>query len=553
MTRRSRIPALVYAVAVAAAALHMAPVWHAQLSTPEGWEFTGNHTRSPDYMQYRTWTRQSADMGPIVDNRFTTEPHVPYLPVFYYYAVGKVSQWTGTRPAYVNAYAGALLAFLITILLYRISRHFLANRYQATWVTVVVLFGGGLAGHLYVLDISPLRSIHWTLARTIDSAWGSPWFESQRQHLLIKTLFDTHFLLIWTMALLAMMALYRAIHRMSPLRLAAAALSFAVVTLIHLYTGITLVAGATGVAFAFALKRTTWKRATAAWLATGLVVFACLVWCYLLFRGSGLPLPDWEAPDVLISNVLFGYPIAWLLIAIGGAGYWRDADLDRVFLAGWAIGCVAITLSAPFYPYTARGTITLLPVLYLIAAVIYFAKWDRVTMRAALLLMLVVGVTPVWETHRQWEATAFTETKPFMFIGPAHRGLLEALTSRASPDDILLADYSDYRWLSPEFPGRSYHAHFFLTVDFERKRADVDRFFSESDPQERLAFLLEEKVSVLFVNRGHDPAGFESVPGLEVLVREDIGTLFAVAGPPGPETPDSEAPASEQQRNHGTR
>ncbi len=36
----------------------------------------------------------------------------------------------------------------------------------------------------------------------------------------------------------------------------------------------------------------------------------------------------------------------------------------------------------------------------------------------------------------------------------------------ASRDQVLLADYMDYRWLVPEYQGRSYHAHFFMTVGY---------------------------------------------------------------------------------------
>ncbi len=543
MTQRARIPWFVFVVAIAAAGLHLMPYWHAQATTPDGWRFTGAHTQSPDYLQYRTWARQAAEMGPIVDNRFTSEPNRPYLPVFQYWAIGKIAQATGATPEFVYAYAGAPLAFLLTLAVYWIARRFLANDVQATWLLGAVLLGGGLGGHLYLIDASPLGSLHWAPARVIDGIHKAVMFEAQRQHYLIKVLFDTHFLLLWCCALAALVGFHAAVKRPSPARLIAASLAFSVVTLLHPYTGLTLVAAGGGVLLAFVLKQTAWRPAAVALACTTLAVLASLVWWYSIFRGSGLPLPRWDEPFILFSAVALGYPVAWLLIAWGGAEYWREADFDRVFLCGWAFGCLAVTLSSPFYPYPSRGTITLLPVLSLIGAGIYFRKRERVTMPAAVLLVLLLGATPSLELHRQWRATSFVENRPWSFTSEAHERVQEALHAEAGRDDLLLADYFDYRWLSPRYPGLSYHAHFFLTVDFPRKRSAVDRFYREPDPEQRAALLVDEKIRFLYVSAANDPAGFESLAGLEPVVREEIGTLFRVVPGELPTTTGSEKAA----------
>ena len=67
-TRRffGSLPAMVWAVAVLAALLHLAPMWHAQAVTPPGWEFTGNTRLSPDFMQYRVWARDSQRTGRVL-------------------------------------------------------------------------------------------------------------------------------------------------------------------------------------------------------------------------------------------------------------------------------------------------------------------------------------------------------------------------------------------------------------------------------------------------------------------------------------------------------
>src|SRR5688572_14725236 len=99
--RPGGIPPRVWIVALIAALLHMAPFWHAQVSTRDGWTFTGNTTVSPDYMQYRVWERQAQREGPVVTNRFTTEPNAKHLPVFFYWGVGTLSRWLGVRPEFV--------------------------------------------------------------------------------------------------------------------------------------------------------------------------------------------------------------------------------------------------------------------------------------------------------------------------------------------------------------------------------------------------------------------------------------------------------------------
>ncbi len=101
----TRVPTWVLAVALLASAIHMAPYWLKQSSTPPGWTFSGNTTMSPDLMQYRVWMRQAPVEGVVVSNRLTAEESRPYLPVLSYYGIGKASQWTGVRPESLYAYA----------------------------------------------------------------------------------------------------------------------------------------------------------------------------------------------------------------------------------------------------------------------------------------------------------------------------------------------------------------------------------------------------------------------------------------------------------------
>lgn len=117
-------------------------------------------------------------------------------------------------------------------------------------------------------------------------------------------------------------------------------------------------------------------------------------------------------------------------------------------------------------------------------------------------------------------------------MSPAHREIVDTLRDRASEDDVLLVDKSDFPWktddlwLAPEYPGKFYCSHFFLTVDYERKRAEVVSFFRSYDPEEQAAFLRKRKVRFLYVEAKKDPQRFNRIPGLMLVKSTSIGSLF---------------------------
>ena len=99
-------------------------------------------------MQYRVWMRQAQEAGILIDNRFTTEPNRPHLPVIFYYTMGKVAHWVDTPPEFVLAYTGSPLAFTLSLLLFLVVRYFSRSLYESWWIFLVILFGGGLGAHL---------------------------------------------------------------------------------------------------------------------------------------------------------------------------------------------------------------------------------------------------------------------------------------------------------------------------------------------------------------------------------------------------------------------
>jgi len=522
-----RIPRWVWVVSLTAAVLHIAPFWHAQWSARGEWTFTGNMTLSPDYMQYRVWERQTGREGPIISNRFTTEPNGRHLPVFFYWAIGGVARATGATPELVYAYSGSLLAIALVVLLFGVVREFLPDPAHHTWPFIVLLFGGGLGGHLKLLQALPGIGTSSLVDRLVTKPLDDwPLFEEYRSHYVLRTFFDSHFLLLWIACVAAVFALYLAARRWTWGRGVVVCALFAGVTVLHVYEGLTLVAIAIGVSLALwrdgesgrnARRATAWSTATVA---------ACYVALGLLFKSSGLPLPSWHAINILAATLFIAFPVSWVLLALGGPAYFRDGGLPARFIVGWALACTVVTLSGPFYPYPDRGTMTMQVPLLIATGAIYFARYGRLTARASLVALAIFGATPLWQLSRSWYYSGFRSDAPFMMINSAHRQSLAALREHADTSDVLLAEPRDLLWLAPEFPGRLYVGHFFLTVNYKAKNEALTRAVQSPDSMQ--ALLQRSGTSLLFLNADRNPSRFAPLAGLHRVSESAVGTLYRV-------------------------
>jgi hypothetical protein len=513
---------------VVAALFHIAPFWRAELSTPPGWRFAENLTVSPDYMQYRVWQRQATVQGPLVDNRFTAEPNRPHLLVAFYWFVGTTARVIGTSPERVYAYLGIPLAFVLAILLYVAVRRFLASEGRAWWVFLATLVGGGLGAHLKILDEFPPLRQNGLWARIIgEGLRATPPFENYRNHYVVKTLLDTHFLLITIVALAAVLVFIEAVRRPSRGRTIAAGALFAAATLLHVYEGVTLIMIALAIAVC-CRGATGARRAFVTTVAVSVIAaMASIALLTYWVARSGLPVTHWRAPPILFLSLVMAYPVAFALIAWGGRSLWQRGGFDERALFGWALGCTALTLSAPFFPYPDRGTMTLQVPLMILAGLIYFARWPQLTRRAGAIAVLVMGATPLWLVARTWKFSGFREDIPWIYLSDGHREITTALAARAREEDVLAADETDVLWLAPGYPGRHYAAHFFLTVNYDAKFGRLRQFFDDSLPDRRLAFLREGGIRWFFVPSSRRPESFAALPGVTPVARAAPGWLFA--------------------------
>lgn len=522
------VPRLVWIAALAAALLHIAPFWHAWKNTPPGWEFSWNIHDSPDFIQYRAWMRISQQTGVLVSNNFTAEPNAPHLPVMLYYALGKAAAWTAQKPEWVMATAGSLFAFLLTLLLFLTVRLFLPSTRAVWWTFGILMVGGGLGAHLKLVGRFEAVRNNFIARRLIVEPIFDPAtavFEDFRGHYIFATLFDTHHLVNWLTATVAVLSLYFALRRFSLLRLLAMTTLYALATALHVYEGVTLAAVTAGVAYFCWRKRLLRRREWVTLAAGPAAAFLTLTGLYLLQQLSGLPVSPWRAPGIFLAIVLLAYPLAWLVIAWGFSSFWPSAGLRECFLLGWAAGCTVLTLSGPYYPYPDRGTMTMQIPLYLIAGLIYFSRFERMRLAHAVLALALTAATPSWLLLKWREQTRFRPDAPQVFLSSAHREILRTLAGRSSASDVLLADLNETLWLAPEYNGKHYCGHFFLTVHYDRKRAAVSRFFA-AGPEQQAALLEREGIRFLYVAARQNPERFTAVPGLKAIAANSAGALF---------------------------
>lgn len=532
------IPVWVWVLAMGVALLHMTPYWRASAETPDAWRFTANLSVSPDYMQYRVWSRQTIEEGPIVSNRFTAEPNRPHLPVMPYWMVGQTANLTGMTPEWAYAWIGAFLAAAFTVLLYALTRWFMPNRRATAWVFAVLLLGGGLGGYMMWLgDWSFVRGNYALNALFVAPFQGegrAALFENYRGNYILQAIFDTHFMLFWLLTTVAVIALWAALRRFSPGRLALVCAIFAFGTFLHVYEGLTLLVIATGACIAVWRKGVPARTALTVLIACGISVAVVLVPLSLVYKSSGLPAPEWRGLVVEFPIVVIAYPLAWLLLVPGITRYWREAGVDGAFLVGWGLALLLLTLSGPFFPYPDRGTMTLQIPLMLVAGGIWFARHDRVGWKGVVIALLLAGSTTAFTFENWFGRTAFREDQPHKYLSRAHEAVIEALHENARPGELLVAAQLPLRWIAPEYPGTHYAGHFFLTVGFAAKQDSLAAFWAGT-PESQSRFLTSRGVRWLFVEPDQDPARFEQIPGLVPVVREPVGTLFEVrpAAAPG--------------------
>lgn len=525
------MPRGVWALAAGAALLHMAPVWIAQASTPDGWVFSGILTQSPDYMQYRVWMQQVLDEGMVVSNGLTPDPTGRFLPVLLYWILGHLAAWGGWRPEFVYQYAGGVLAAILAVLAWGVLRRFVPSGRPRSVALAVLLVGGGIGGFLRLAEMTGVfASVAAFDIYLLEPTRLVPIFEDYRQHYFVNVFFDTHFLFIWVLATLSVLAFLAGRGRGGAGWTLVTALLWGVTSLAHVYTGLTLVSIGAFVLLLDALDGRFHRADLARAVVPVMTVAGVLLWMLARQRASGFPMPRWREPLILPTTLLLAFPLQFALLAWRGGAVWRHRDDDTRALFGWALGCLVLTLAGPFYPYPSRGTMTLAYPLTALAALAWIRGGRRIGGPALLTVLVLTGSTLAWRMGVNVQRVAVADDKPWSYLTPDHLRILDALETASSPESVLLAGEPDVLWLVPRNRGRPWVAHFFLTSQWDRRAAEARRFFDgEAEP----SFLEDRGIDLAFVPAGA-PVGpmLRGRPGVEVVADNAVGTLFRVRGTP---------------------
>ena len=163
----------------------------------------------------------------------------------------------GVTPEQGCVALGVVLAAVFTGLLTITVHKFFTPSRGFAWVLAALLLGGGLGTHLHVAAHVTRHHADSMVVKKLlrEPSEQEMWWDNKRQHYVFIALFDTHFLFVWTLATTCVLALFKATQRTSPIWSTVAAGCLGLMTLVHVYEGVTLAAIAAGVLLVTWLKR----------------------------------------------------------------------------------------------------------------------------------------------------------------------------------------------------------------------------------------------------------------------------------------------------------
>lgn len=123
------------------------------------------------------------------------------------------------------------------------------------------------------------------------------------------------------------------------------------------------------------------------------------------------------------------------------------------------------------------------------------------------LLVLIVSTSSIF----QWLGAIAVTTlvQPYPLFRPALEiEAMDWLRGRASQDDVILASYTTGSYLPLRSGARAYIGHYYETIHFATKQAEVEEFWSAAMPDAaRANFLRERHISYLFYGRAERELG----------------------------------------------
>ena len=488
------------------------PYAFAYLSSPPDLAFSGLTYTTHDYAQYQSWARESR-AGLFVENKLTPEHTAPTFFNLFWWLVGRLEGLAGLSFVQLNHAARLLsgLAFVAAVAWF--FRLVLPDRQQARFAVLLCCLTSGFGWVLVVLKPLTGDLLNPLLVHTIP---GNTFFGLMvvPHHVLAAALHVA----IFALALRA-----RARDESRPLILAGLlglALGFS-----HAYDLVTTYAVLAGFALLVLLRdgpRRRWLVGLAAFY--GLSAPAPLYWAFVSAQS-----PDWRqvlaqyrnlgvfTPDPLQLVVLLGPTFLLALAAQRGLAPHRQARDAELLLGCWFIANLfLIYLPVNFQIMMLNGY--QVPLAALATAAIYggVLPWLRerpagagsrlaavgakLARRAVPLvplafLLLVVPTNLYLLSWRIYDLNRHTYPD---YLARGDVAAIDWLESTADREDVVLSSLPIGHFLPGWTGAHAYLAHGAGTLDFQARRAAVQRFYSSATDAERALLLRTAGVRWVF-------------------------------------------------------
>ncbi len=493
-------------VAVALAALSLVVI---VVLTPPGYFATGLHTLSPgDYPVYYSYIDQAAKGMVVFSDLFTSEPHAPFNLNVFWLPVGWVARLLALSPPAAFHLARLAMVPLFIVVAYVLSALIFREPSRRKIALIFVAFASGLGGYFalplegqFPKGVSPMT---YPMDLWVTEAFPFLQFH-QTGHFTFGTIL---FMLVLAGIVLAwrtgryrysigagLAALWLfAFHPFHAPSLAAIIVVWGLWECFH--------------------RRVPWLQCLLQMMVAAVIAAPAFAWQYVaattnpigVVRAAQNVLPTPAFHIVLES---YGFLALAALLMFVRRSTWRDER--RSLLALWIV-VQGILIFVPLF-FQRRLTQGLsIPLALLTADLIaeVFARWrQRPKSFAAFFanspialtfaFLVLFGFSNAVVLGQDINFVLTNRTAPFVMYLPDEYANAFNVLKRTEGDAIILARAGTGNVI-PGFTGRrTYVGHPVETLDYERKRQQVEAFFrDEESPEEQANFLYQNRISYVF-------------------------------------------------------
>lgn len=527
---------LVLLIAVLVPLLSMIPTWNGYVAErPPEKIFMGFRFMADDHFQYAGFISQSADEGKLfTENPFTTEPQKGRFVLLYMWMVGQIARLTGWGISWSWEFSRLFVGVAFMLVAWWFSGLLFKDARSRFLGYVFVAFSGGIGWALYLMLVG--QSQKGLQGSSLNDPFNYQWNWST---------FGTMVLPLWVApaALLLIGACLVAGNYRRSIRLVLGFVLPPLIYFMHPYTGIA--AYATFSLFPLLpMFGALWRREAIPWesffekLKTVLPMLASfvIVACYLLWarQDQVYAINAQRAFSWNPSYSPFLYPFAYgLLLPLTIYGIWWSGSLRtkaRDMLVAWLIASTILSLN-PFLAGVKFQYLIHLPLAFFSAHGLIELKQRSESFRKLLsgVGALVLGVLLFLNSA----LIIFKDMPPIasdtnIYLSASELAAMKFLKEQ-SPGNVLSSGWIGNRipWLAGK---KVYVGHWFLTIDYDRKLAEVASFFKpELSAEQKRAWLAQKEIKYVYHGGVEKSVGpVDPALGLAKIYDQDGVAIYVV-------------------------